>query len=80
MSVQSVCGEHMSCFCVGIPDESGGVFIIAYYTFDVNLEDLFCSFTLRTIFYKKILPAMWSLFSDHIAEDHIKQSIVCNQE
>ncbi len=24
MSVQSVCGEHMSCFCIGICDESRG--------------------------------------------------------
>ncbi len=24
MSVQSVCGEHMSCFCVGISDKSRG--------------------------------------------------------
>ncbi len=24
MGVQSVCGEHMSCFCVGISEESEG--------------------------------------------------------
>ncbi len=25
MSVLSVCGEHISCFCIGVSDESGGL-------------------------------------------------------
>ncbi len=39
---------------------------------------MFCKFTLETILYKKVVPAMWSPFRDHIAGDHIKQVIVCN--
>ncbi len=34
-----------------------------------------CMFTLGTILYKKVVPAMWSPFRDHIAGDHIKQAI-----
>ncbi len=38
----------------------------------------FCSFTFGTILCKKVVPAMWSSFRDHIAGDHIKQAIICN--
>ncbi len=46
---------------------------IAYYTFDVDLMD-FCMFKLGTILYKKVVPAIYSPFRDHIASDHIKTS------
>ncbi len=37
---------------------------------------IFCRFTLGTILYKKVVPAMWSPFRDHTAGDHIKQAII----
>ncbi len=84
----------MSCFCTWIcPEESyiptktmivfptnrlnEFVVFITYYTFDVDLMD-FCSFRLRTIFYKKVVLAMWPPLRDQIVGYHIKQVIACN--
>ncbi len=47
------------------------VIFITYYTFDVHLMGV-CMFTLGTLVYKRVVQAMWSLFRDHIAWDHIE--------
>ncbi len=39
---------------------------------------IYCSFTHSTILYKKKMPARWSPFRDHIAEDHTETMIICN--
>ncbi len=51
---------------------------ITYYTFDADFME-FCRLKLGTILYKEVVPAMWSPFWDHIAENHIKHAIVYNK-
>ncbi len=48
---------------------------IIYYTFNVDLIG-FYRFTLGTILYKKLVPAMRYPCRDHLAGDHKKQTIV----
>ncbi len=62
MIVQSVCGEHMSCFCKGIdiPTKCNKYvlhrqikheFVVVFIHSDVDLMD-FCRFTLGTILWE----------------------------
>ncbi len=49
--------------------------VITYWrhcTFEVDLMD--CMFTLGSILYNKVVPAIWSPFKDHIWGDHIETS------